>query len=179
MDAESSPAGGPRDASVCPPDDQRDPSDFRGYAIADREPAVRHEVVRLKRRSEFLAVAGTGRRWVAPAFVLQAGRRTSTRQGPDGEIGIGFTATKRIGNAVARNRAKRRLREAARLVLPDAATAGHDYVVVARATVLTCAFQTLLADLEKAFSRVLTTKPKARPKSPAGRPSRDPPPSAS
>ena len=85
-----------------------------------------------------------------------------------GEIGLGFTATKRIGNAVARNRAKRRLREAARLLLPTAAADGHDYVLVARAEVLTCAFQTLLDDLEKAFSRVHTTKP--RPKSTKRRP---------
>jgi ribonuclease P protein component len=61
---------------------------------------------------------------------------------------------------VARNRAKRRLREAARHLLPDAAPAGHDYVLVARAGVLTCAFQTLLSDLETAFSRVHKVKPR-------------------
>ncbi|MEZ5930853.1 MAG: ribonuclease P protein component [Alphaproteobacteria bacterium] len=118
-------------------------------------------MVRLKRRSEFLSVAATGRRWTAPAFVLQVGPREGRQDAASGEIGLGFTATKRIGNAVARNRAKRRLREAARSVLPEAAVAGHDYVVIARADVLTCAFQTLVQDLEKAFSRVLTAKPRA------------------
>ncbi|MEM7041544.1 MAG: ribonuclease P protein component [Pseudomonadota bacterium] len=134
-------------------------------------------MARLKRRSEFLAVAATGRRWVAPAFVLQIGPRADDPSAP-GSIGIGFTATKRIGNAVARNRAKRRLREAARLLAPRSATAGYDYVLIARAEVLTCAFQTLLDDLETAFSRVLRVKPKPlparRPKrsaSPPGRPS--------
>ena len=57
-------------------------------------------MVRLKRRREFLAVAGTRCRWATPAFVLQAGPRGAAE-----EIGIGFTASRRIGNAVARNRA--------------------------------------------------------------------------
>lgn len=121
-------------------------------------------MVRLRRRSEFLAVAATGRRWITPSFVLQVGRRGEGQPEPSDGIGIGFTATKRLGNAVTRNRAKRRLREATRLLLPDAADPAHDYVLVARSGVLTCAFQTLLDDLTKAFSRVLTAKPR-----PAGR----------
>ncbi len=158
--AEFSPAGDPRGESAYPPEDQGDRGDFRGHAIADREPAVVSKVVRLKRRSEFLSVAATGRRWVAPAFVLQVGQRPVDMEPATTEIGLGFTATKRIGNAVARNRAKRRLREAARQVLPNAASSGHDYVLIARTEVLTCVFQTLLDDLEKAFSRVLTAKPR-------------------
>ncbi len=171
-----SPAGGPRDGSVYPPENQAGPSEFRGHAIADRDPAVVSKVVRLKRRSEFLSVAATGRRWVAPAFVLQVGPRPIDAQQACAEIGLGFTATKRIGNAVARNRAKRRLREAARQLLPHAAASGHDFVLIARAEVLTCVFQTLSDDLEKAFSRVLTAKPR-----PARRPhpSRNPSPQRS
>lgn len=106
-------------------------------------------MVRLKRRREFLAVAGTRRRWVAPAFVLQAGPR-----GVPDEIGIGFTASRRIGGAVARNRAKRRLRAAAQTLLPGAAEPGYDYVIVARPAILTCPFEVLLTDLAKAFARV-------------------------
>jgi ribonuclease P protein component len=107
-------------------------------------------VVRLKRRREFLAVAGTRCRWVAPAFVLQAGPRARAD-----EIGIGFTASRRLGKAVARNRARRRLRAAARALLPGAARAGYDYVIVARPAILTCSFETLLTDLAKAFARVI------------------------
>jgi ribonuclease P protein component len=106
-------------------------------------------VVRLKRRREFLAVAGTRCRWVAPAFVLQAGPR-----GAADEIGIGFTASRRVGKAVARNRARRRLRAAARALLPGAARPGYDYVIVARPAILTCPFEALLTDLANAFARI-------------------------
>lgn len=176
--AASSPAGAPKDGSVYPPDDRGEGSDCECRASADPATAIAADVVRLKRRSEFLAVAATGRRWIAPSFVLQVGRRPEDAEPADATIGLGFTATRRIGNAVARNRAKRRLREAARILLPDAAVSGHDYVLIARAEVLTCAFQTLLNDLEKAFSRVVTAKPRPadarRPKSVRGRSSPTP-----
>jgi ribonuclease P protein component len=109
-------------------------------------------VTRLKRRREFLEVAATGRRWVTPAFVLQAGPRTVA--GSDAQIGLGFTASRRVGNAVARNRARRRLVEAARKLLPGAAEPGYNYVLVARPVVLTCRFDRLLSDLTTAFARV-------------------------
>lgn len=156
-DAGSFPAGGPRGASVSPPEQPGGQSD----STADSRQAPPSRVVRLKRRPEFLAVAATGQRWVAPAFVLQTGPRPAgSTIGHPNEIGLGFTATRRLGNAVARNRAKRRLREATRLLLPGPAIPRHDYVLVAREAVLTCPFATLLDDLAKAFSRVLTTRPR-------------------
>ena len=106
-------------------------------------------MVRLRRRHEFVAVAGTRRRWVGPAFVVQAGPR-----GEPSEIGIGFTASRRIGNAVARNRARRRLRAAVRALLPGLAQPGYDYVIVARPAILTCPFDLILRDLRTAFARV-------------------------
>ena len=114
-------------------------------------------MVRLRRRREFLAVAGTRCRWVAPSFVLQAGPR-----GAPQEIGIGLTASRRIGNAVARNRARRRLRAALRALLPGAAKPGYDYVIVARPAILTCPFEALLSDLATAFARVVRQRPGAR-----------------
>ena len=158
--AGSSPVEGPKDASVYQPEDKSHRSDFRSHAIADQKPAITGKLVGIKRRSEFLAVAATGRRWVAPAFVLQVGPRACNETSTGEEIGLGFTATKRIGNAVKRNRAKRRLREAARTLAPDLATPGYSYVLIARPELLTCAFQTLLDDMRKAFSRVLTAKPR-------------------
>jgi ribonuclease P protein component len=127
-------------------------------APADR-PAVR--VVRLKRRTEFLAVAATRRRWASPAFVLQVGPRRAASGADDAaaEIGMGFTASRRVGKAVARNRARRRLVEAARAVLPGPAQPGNNYVIVARPAVLTCPFDRLLRDLTTALARV--TRPRA------------------
>jgi ribonuclease P protein component len=112
-------------------------------------------VVRLKRRREFVAVANTRWRWVTPAFVLQAGPRVEPE-----EIGIGFTASRRIGNAVARNRARRRLRAAVRAILPGPAQPGYDYVVVARPAILTCPFDLLLSDLATALARVTRGRPR-------------------
>lgn len=120
-------------------------------------------VVRLKRRREFLAVAGTRRRWVTPAFVLQAGPR-----GQPTEIGIGFTASRRIGGAVARNRARRRLRAAVRALLPGAAKPGYDYVLVARPAILTCPFNVVLSDLATAFARVVRARRPGQSRDAAG-----------
>lgn len=76
------------------------------------------------------------------------------RQNPDGGdmIRAGFTATKKIGNAVTRNRAKRRLREAAREKLPALGRPGHDYVLIARQSTVGRGFKDLLADLETALT---------------------------
>lgn len=67
------------------------------------------------------------------------------------QIRIGFTASKKIGNAVIRNRAKRRLRAAASQLLPLLGRGGHDYVLVARATLVSQPFETLLSDITGAL----------------------------
>ena len=100
---------------------------------------------RLTRRSEFLRVAGRGRKAARPGLVLQALER------PGGELRLGFTATKKIGNAVVRNRAKRRLREAARLTLATAPPQGWDLVLVARDETGRRDWQKLLGDLRGAL----------------------------
>ncbi len=130
---------------------------------------------RLTKRRQFLACA-KGRSLSRGAVVVQA----LARGGDDRAIGIGFTATKRVGGAVVRNRAKRRLREAARLLAPLHAQAGHDYVVIARMGAAERAWPRLLDDMRSALiglaaggdepARVRSARPKtARPK-PGGRP---------
>jgi ribonuclease P protein component len=82
----------------------------------------------LRNRPDFLKAA-QARRAHMPAFLLQARER---REGEAEGIRVGFTCSKKVGNAVARNRAKRRLREIARLVLPLEGRPGWDYVLVGR-----------------------------------------------
>jgi ribonuclease P protein component len=118
------------------------------------DPSPHARVARLKRRADFVAVAATRRRWVTPAFVLQAGPRPAAAGTADDEIGVGSTASRRVGKAVARNRARRRLVEAARAMLPGPARPGYNYVIVARPAVLTCPFPRLLSDLRTAFARL-------------------------
>lgn len=103
-------------------------------------------VARLKKRAEFLEVAGKGRKWTTPGLILQA----LTRDGAG--CRVGFTASRRVGMAVLRNRARRRLREAVERVLPAHAAPG-DYVVIARGQTAARDFSALLADLETALKR--------------------------
>lgn len=78
----------------------------------------------MRNRADFLACA-RGRRQGTTGMLVQALNRCD-----DGPVRVGFTCSKKVGNAVARNRAKRRLREVARLLLPDHGRAGWDYVLI-------------------------------------------------
>lgn len=69
-------------------------------------------------------------------------------------VRIGFTASRKVGIAVARNRARRRLRAAVGEVMPQHATPGHDYVVIARGATLTRAYPALVEDLRTALRRL-------------------------
>jgi ribonuclease P protein component len=114
-------------------------------------PAALLRPVVLSRRADFLRAA-QARRQGTPAFLLQARRRAADE--PPG-LRIGFTCSKKVGNAVARNRAKRRLREIARLVLPSAGRDGWDYVLIGRAGVTaTHPFDAMQDDLRRALARV-------------------------
>ena len=108
----------------------------------------------LRHRPDFLKVA-TGRRQGTGSFLLQARARGDDSGDDSTTARIGFTASKKIGNAVLRNRAKRRMRAAVQAVLISQARAGWDYVLVARpdATV-SRPFPALLADLQTALTAV-------------------------
>jgi ribonuclease P protein component len=108
---------------------------------------------RLRHRPDFLRAA-RARRVPCPAFLLQA-RERGADEAPDAAVRVGFTCSKKVGNAVARNRAKRRLREIARLVLPAQARAGWDYVLIGRpGETATRDFAALQADLAAALRKL-------------------------
>ncbi len=116
-------------------------------------------IPRLQRRAEFLRVAGSGRKWAAPGLILQVLRRDADSEAAPTAIGsaplrIGFTASRKVGIAVARNRARRRLRAAVGEVMPEHATPGHDYVVIARGATLTRPYPALVEDLKTALRRL-------------------------
>ena len=111
----------------------------------DRAPAP----IRLKQRAEFLRVASRGRKAAVHGLVLQALIRAD-----DGPARIGFTVTKKVGNAVIRNRTRRRLKEAARLLLRDRPVAAVDLVVIGRDSTRARPFGELMDDLNRALAKV-------------------------
>lgn len=126
-------------------------------------------IAHLKRRSEFLRAARSGAKWVAPGLILQA-RPRQQGETADEDMRVGFTASRKVGNAVARNRARRRLRAAARQVLRGSAKPGHDYVIIARQATLSRPFVDLVGDLELAVRKLdahLNNAAATRPEDPS------------
>ncbi len=106
---------------------------------------------RLRKRAEFVRLTRRGRRWGTPGLVLQV----LPRRGEEpAAIRFGVTASKKVGNAVKRNRAKRRLRALAGAILPDAGRPGCDYVLIARPATVDRPFISLQNDLTTALKRV-------------------------
>lgn len=104
---------------------------------------------RLKSRADFLR-AQKGRRQSTASLGLEVCRSPESVR--EGTARIGFTASKKVGNAVARNRAKRRLRAAAAAILPLSGRAAHDYVLVARVATISRPFPELSRDLRNAIA---------------------------
>jgi ribonuclease P protein component len=105
-------------------------------------------IQRLTKRSEFLFVR-QGVRASRGAVLIEARRRAE-----EGPIRLGLTASKKVGGAVQRNRARRRLREAARQLLPELGSAGVDYVLVARQQTPEAPWVALLDDVRNALIRL-------------------------
>ena len=111
-------------------------------------------LVTLRKRADFLRAA-SARRQGMPGFLLQARRRDEDEGRAEAAIRIGYTCSKKLGNAVMRNRAKRRLRALAREVMPGLARPGWDYVLVGRpGATVERGFADLRADLAAALARV-------------------------
>ncbi len=125
---------------------------------------------RLKRRAEFQR-ASRGRRTQAETFTLQAAPRADAVESPQPRVG--FTVTKKVGDAVERNRIRRRLKEALRSAGAVAPSPGHDYVLMARREALTRPFSQLIADIERAFAQMSRLKPPTRAGGGRGAPATD------
>lgn len=122
------------------------------------------KIERMTSRPQFLAAA-KGVSEARGAVVVQR----LVRDDGESVIRLGFTATRKVGNAVIRNRAKRRLREAARAMAPLLAVPGSDYVFIARAGTVDRPWDRLLDDVKSALTRLATPRPapKTAPKTPA------------
>lgn len=102
---------------------------------------------RLKQRADFLKAA-TGTKVPAAAFVLQLRKRADI-----GPVRVGFTVSRKVGNAVERNRVRRRLREVVRLFGKGRMHSGYDYVLVGRQAALSLPFDRITHDFERALRR--------------------------
>ncbi|WP_246832196.1 ribonuclease P protein component [Thalassospira sp. MCCC 1A03138] len=121
---------------------------------------------RLKKRAEFLRVAGTRRKWVTQGLILQGAPRPGIKPdteyaGEDRLARVGFTVTKKVGKAVVRNRVRRRLRAVADQLMTDMALPGWDYVVIGRQQTIDRDFEKLVDDMRFALRRIPDAKPSA------------------
>ncbi len=140
---------------------------------------------RLRTRPDFLKVAAEGAKWVTPGLILQARRRpppaavgtgvagtgkaTARKPIEEDEVRVGFTVSRKVGNAIRRDRARRRLRAAATEVLPELGRPGCDYVLIGRVRTLDRPYGKLVEDLRQALERVGGKQGRSRRSESSGR----------
>ncbi len=135
-----------------PPEAPQTGTDAR---VGATPPAAFLRVETLTKRADFQRASRAAHQ-ATPGFILQMRRRHADER-TSADIRVGFTCSKKVGNAVARNRAKRRLREIARLALPTLGQSGHDYVLIGRkGATATLAFAQLQADFARALAKLHT-----------------------
>src|SRR5437879_4813976 len=113
---------------------------------------ARPAMERMRHRADFLAAAA-GAKASGAAFTLQACRRDD-----EGPARVGFTVSKKVGNAVERNRVRRRLREIVRIAA-ERLRAGHDYVLIGRRAALSFPFERLAGEFDRALQRIEAGRP--------------------
>jgi ribonuclease P protein component len=113
-------------------------------------------VPRLKKRSDFLRVAAYQRKVVMTTMIVQLAERSEVDKNEQAlpALRIGFTASRKVGNAVKRNRARRRLRAVVDILCPSFNFSKEDLVIIARPTTVTAPFATVLRDFHQALTRL-------------------------
>ncbi|MBL4603114.1 MAG: ribonuclease P protein component [Emcibacteraceae bacterium] len=105
----------------------------------------------LRKRSDFLRVAAVRKKWITPGMIIQVSPMPDDVKS---DIRVGYTASKKVGNAVIRNRAKRRMREVTRQIMAKNACDNHDYVIIARREINDIPFKELIRDLKWSLKRL-------------------------
>jgi ribonuclease P protein component len=113
-------------------------------------------IVSVKKRSDFQSISAENRKFIVSSFIMLC-VPTPDFYKADGQARLGLTVTKKVGNAVVRNRIRRRLREAFRQVA-NSTKENHDYVLIARKNALLCEYSALIGELEFALSRIHTVR---------------------
>jgi ribonuclease P protein component len=131
-------------------------SNLRDSAVTDSTAYHARSIEVIRKRSDFLA-ANRGKRFVTPNFILLAHKRRPGHPVTDDNMRYGITITKKIGNAVTRNRMKRRFRALLAELLPELGISGVDHIMIGRKQNDERDFEALKADLEKGL-RHLTRK---------------------
>jgi ribonuclease P protein component len=109
------------------------------------------KLIILNKRADFKIVQNHGEKWVTKAFVILKHHSPTT---PSDSIHFGIIASRKLGGAVVRNRARRRLREIVRALLPEHGQTGAHYVIIARAEALTLPFETLKKDFVWSLNKI-------------------------
>lgn len=108
----------------------------------------------LKKRSDFLRIASLRKKWISPTVIIQTSPTPREIITKNPIIRVGYTASKKVGNAVKRNKAKRRLREAVRQVMSSLGHKNHDYVFIARTDTVNLSYQELIRDMKWSLKRL-------------------------
>jgi ribonuclease P protein component len=125
-------------------------------------------VGRLKRRADFLRVAAVRRKWAAPGLILQVAVQPEPAEAIPPEsipesIRVGFTASRKVGNAVKRNRARRRLKALVREMIATGTNPGLDLVLIARPATVDRPFDELRRDLQLSLQRTKAARKRPDP----------------
>ncbi len=119
-----------------------------------KPPKIVNGLARILRRADYLRVQSAERRAVQPGLLLQAAPESDQAESDQKTMPVGFTASRKVGNAVLRNRARRRLKALAAEYLPRHAMPGHAYVLVARQATPARPYAELRGDLERALRKL-------------------------